>query len=227
MPLRIRMDKLEERCRRRVDMARNQARDSAAFRAVISEVYGNLWTTIGAPASRYFETSTTFTADGSASYAELEGHMETVRMARVLDDGSEIPLREIAPQTETRFKGKTGDAVAYALVDDRLFLYPKPSSGTYTLYYVQQATELSEYADDDIVDVACPAGMSYVIWGVKVVIGDELEANIVTATRERDKWEEEVRVWAANRSPDPKQRPADDTDDVLLRGRPFIPGGWR
>ena len=197
-------------------MARNQARDNDAFNAVISEVYGNLWTLVGGQASRYFETSTTFTADGSASYDELEGHMETVRMARVNDDGSEVPLREIAPQSEWRFKGQVGDAVAYALIDDQIYLFPSPSSGTYKLYFIQQATELSEYADDDIVDVACPAGMSYVIWATALIINGELEGNATLAMRERDKWEEEVRVWAASRSPDPKQRPADDTDDLLL-----------
>lgn len=202
-------------------MKRNQARSDADFNEVISEVYGNFWTLAGGQASRYFETSTTFTADGSESYAELEAHMETVRMARVLDDGSEVPLREIVAQSEPRFRGQVGDAVAYALLDDQLFLFPTPSSGTYKLYYVQQATELSEYADDDIVDVACPAGMSYVIWGVAVIINGELEGNATLAMRERDKWEEEVRVWSASRSPDPKQRPADDSDEVLLS-----PTGW-
>src|SRR3990167_7269963 len=174
MPLRITMLNLRNRCRRRVDMARNQARDDDAFNAVISEVYGNLWTIIGGQASRYFETSTTFTATGAASYDEPVGHMKTVRMARVLDDGTEVPLRELAQQSEWPFKGQTGDAVGFAVVDDQFFFYPNPSSGTYKLYYEQQATELSEYADGDVVDVACPAGMSYVIWGTALILSGEL-----------------------------------------------------
>lgn len=197
-------------------MARNQARDDDAFNAVISEVYGNLWTIIGGQASRYFETSETFTADGSASYDEPEGHMKTVRVARVLDDGTEVPLRALQPQAESRYRGRVGDAIGYALIDDQLVLLPKPSSGTYKWYYEQQATELSEYADGDVVDVACSAGMSYVIWGTALIINGELEGNATLAMRERDKWEEETRVWASNREPDPKVRPADDTDDVVF-----------
>jgi len=199
MPLRIQMDRLIAICRRRVDMKTNQARTDADFKELISEQYGDLWGVVSENGGRYFETSVTFTADGSEYYTEPVDHLSSVRMARVLSDGREQPLLEVEARDEWRFKGMTGDAYKYTIVDDSVYLYPRPSSGTYKLYYIQQATDLSQYADDDVVDVVNAYGLKFLAWGVAVMVHGELEGSATLAIAERDKAHGQLLDWCVNR----------------------------
>jgi predicted amidohydrolase YtcJ len=58
-------------------------------------------------------------------------------------------------------------ALFYAHVDDRIYLYPTPPTAqTYSLLYVPQAPDVSGFASDECVDVYCPDGEACLIWGV-------------------------------------------------------------
>jgi hypothetical protein len=210
-------------CREAVDMVNNQARADAAFRRAISRQWGTLHGIVAGAGCRYFETSVEITADGSDSYDEEDNHLSSVRMARVLDDGTERPLDELMSQEEWLFKGKTGDAVAYTLIDDQIFLYPNPSSGTYKLYYIPQPADLSSYDDSDLVDVVTADGLQFLIWAVAVQIHGALEGNAVLALQERERAREELMVWAAARSSQQRRNVNEDYLDDY-RGRP--PGSW-
>jgi hypothetical protein len=200
MPFRVTMLDLETRCRRRVDMKKNQARNPTDFRATISERFGELWCLVSETGLRYFETSTTFTATGAATYSEPVDHLGTVRLARVLPDGREIPMQELASEEEWAFKGRTGDACYFTLIDDALYLYPTPSSGTYKLYYIPQPPDISSYADADVVDVVNPLGLAFMVWGVAMTIHGELEGNPSLAAQMTLKYEQRVMEWAAMRA---------------------------
>lgn len=217
MPLRFTMGDLVTKCRRRVDMKTNQARNDADFKSSISEVYGCGYNIVAESGLRYFETSTTITANGSESYVEATDHLGTVRMALVNADGTEVPLYELMPQEEYAFKGRTGTARRFALVDDRLFLYPKPSSGTYKLYYIPQPPDLSAYADADVVDVVNSHGLQYLVWGTAVVVHGELEGNAILALNERDKAAQRLMEWAALRAfNEPRHTAIDDPDFAAM-----------
>ena len=83
MPRRYTMSSLVARCKKRCDMATDDSISDTEWKELIDEVYAELWAEVSGTGRRYFETSTTITADGSASYSEPEGHMGTVRVARV------------------------------------------------------------------------------------------------------------------------------------------------
>lgn len=169
MPRLLTMGTIVTRAQEAADMVGDDAISTSMWKWFISMVYGDeLWPEVSLGAlDRYFETSTTITADGSASYDEPDAHFSTVRIVRVDSEGREFDLAKLRQGDEHAYKGQTGsDAVAYAHVDDLLFLYPAPSSGTYKWYYQQQPTDIAEYADDDVVDVVVPAGESLLIWGV-------------------------------------------------------------
>lgn len=223
MPLLRTMADLILECREAVDMVNNQARSDAAFRRAISRQYGSLCSVVAEQGLRYFETSTTITADGSASYDEPTAHLSSVRMARVLDDGTERPLDELMTQEEWAHKGKVGDAVAYTLVDDQIFLYPNPSSGTYKLYYIPQPSDLTDYDDADLVDVVTADGLQFLIWSVAVQIHGALEGNAILALQERERAREELQVWAAARSSQQRRR---INEDYLDDYRSRTPGDW-
>lgn len=200
MPLRRTMGTLVASCRRRVDMKTNQARNDDDFKASISEVYGDLWAIVAEAGRRYFETSTTFTANGAASYVEPTDHFGTVRVARVFSDGRESPLDELMPQEEWCLKGRTGDAIAYTLIDDQVFLYPTPSSGQYKMYYIPQPPDLSNYADNDVVDVVGPPGLSLIVWGTAVIVHGELEGNAMLALQKEEQARKNLAEFAPLRS---------------------------
>src|SRR5262245_15419775 len=147
MAKRVAMGVVVRACRRRVDMKRNQARTDPDFKETISEQYGDLYEVVAEAGYRYFETSLTFPANGSESYLEPSDFLSSVRVARLLDDGREIPLSEFMAQEEWGYRGRTGEAVGFTHVDDRIRLYPNPPSGNYKLYYIPQAPDLSNYGD--------------------------------------------------------------------------------
>lgn len=194
------------------DLENDDSIADAVWGWMMSMVYAELWTEVSSTGRRYFETSETVTATGAASYDEPEGHMGTVRVTRV-DGDYEYPLRELRPGEETSFKGTTGEAVAWALVDDQLYLYPNPSSGSYKWYYQQQPTDISSYADGDVVDVVLPAGEAFFLWGVAVLALQRQQKNVQLAMAEKERAREQLQFQAAQRNArDVMQREPDDDD---------------
>jgi hypothetical protein len=225
MPRRFEMGTLVTRCKQRADLENDDHIGTAEWKALISEQYGELWSLVSETGLRYFETSTTITADGSASYDEPDDHFSTLQIARVIDAGGrEVLLRELMHQEESAVRGMTGDAFFWALADDQLFLYPKPSSGTYKWYYLQQPTDLSEYADDGVVDLVVPAGEAFLIWGVVVKAKAKSEADVTLAMAERERAALRVTEWAAQRSiSEHRHRVTEDADDFRVTD----PADWR
>jgi hypothetical protein len=182
-------------------------------KALISEVYAELWFEVSHGGSRYFETSLSFTVNGSASYDEPDGHMATIKVVRVLDDGGEIPLRELQPGEEPYHRGVDGDAVAYTHVDDQIYFYPNPSSGTYKMYYRYQPTDLSTYADSQAVDVFSGSGEAFLIWGVAVLMLSKGEKDVRTAMDARERARERLQMDTAQKSTEPRSVFVDPEDD--------------
>lgn len=223
MPRRFTMGTLVTRCKQRCDLENQDHISTAEWKTLISEMYGEVWSTVSETGLRYFETSTTITADGSASYLEPSGHYSTTVITRCLSNGSESMLDPLMPQEEPSFRGQTGDARRWTLVDDRLFLYPRPSSGTYKWYYIQQPTDLSAYADGDVVDVVTPDGESMLIWGVAVKALAKSEGDAMLALAERERHREKLLGWAQNRAiTEHPYRVRREVDDG-----PHDPADWR
>lgn len=224
MPRRYTMATLVTRCQQRCDLENDDSIATAIWKSFISEVYGELWSEISLTGRRYFETSTTVAATGATSYTEPTGHLSTVKICRVLDGGFEEPLRELSVDEQPHYRGLTGEAKAWALVDDQLFLYPNPSSGSYKWYYTQQPTDLSSYADGDVVDVVTASGEAFLIWGVAVLALAKQQKSVELALMQKERHRELVQVWAANRNlHEAVQRDELSPDDNTLT----VPGaGW-
>lgn len=222
MPRRFTMGTLVTRWQQLADMVGDDSILSPEWKTYGSQVYGEMWSEVSLAAGRYFETSTTVVANGSASYTEPLDHESIVRIARVIDAaGRERPLSELRPQDEVSVRGRTGDALYYTLVDDQLFLFPKPSSGTYKWYYQQQPTDLSTFADGDIVDVVSPAGEAFLNWGVVAIAHAKHKKDPSFALMQQEKARERLQVWAANRNMyEPRIRGGVDDD------APSDPAEW-
>lgn len=219
------------RSRKRVDMTNNQARSDSDFQASIAEVYNEMVEIVAEVGVRLFESTSTLTASGAASYAlssltsTANGLLHALRVVRVLSDGSEEPLDELMGAEEWPFKGQTGDATHFALVDHTLYLYPNPSSGTYKLYWVPQPTDYSGVATNTSVDVLCSAGERFIIWGVAALIHSELEGNAITAFREKERAADDLRMWAVQRMLTRQRRRVNEEfmDGDVIR----MPGDWQ
>ena len=224
MPRLFAMSTIRTRCKRRADQENSTFIADAEWNALISEVFGELWSEVSACCQRYFETSDTVTATGAASYTEPSDHYSTIRIARVDASDREYALEPLRIQDEAAFKGLTGQARYWALVDDQLFLYPNPPSGTYKWYYLQQPTDLSEYVDADLVDVVTPDGEAFLIWGVAAIALAKSESNASLALAKQEAARERLQYWAANRNLVDGRSRAVEGDDAWP-GR-FGPDGW-
>ncbi len=207
------------RAKQLADLENDDSIAAAVWKWFASMCYGELWSEISlGAADRYFETSTTVTATGAASYDEPEGHFATVRVARVIDgDGHEEPLTELSAQQEMYMRGQDGDACFWSLIDDQLYLFPNPSSGTYKWYYTQQPTDISSYADGDIVDVVTPAGEQFFIWGIVGLALAQQKKSVELALLMKEKAREQLQFQAASRNlyePKTRGEMADDGDVV-------------
>lgn len=211
------MSDLIARIRKRADIVNDDSIDDDDIKEDMEEVYAELWAEVDRSGQRYFETSTTVTADGSASYDEPVGHFSTVRVCRVLDDGREVPLRELQAGEEPHYRGTTGTATVYTHVDDLLYLYPTPSSGTYKWYYRYQPTNLSTYADGQYVDVVVGAGLAFLVWGTAAIELGKGEKDVRFALSQKDAAMSRVILEAAEKSTETRSVYIADDDDGVIR----------
>lgn len=219
MPRRYDLQTLVSRCQKRCDKENDDHIADAEWAALISEQYGELFEIVSGTGLRYFETVHSFTATGADSYDEPDDHGKTVGVDRVASDGTRVALRPLMAQERTRYGGATGDACEYAIVDDQIFLYPKPSSGSYEVIYIPQPPDISSYADADLIDVVCIYGEAFLIWGVAVKALAKSEGDLRAAMAERDRAGARLMEWAAERDANEPRRRVLDTEYMDGWGR--------
>lgn len=192
-------------------MENDESISDAEWFALISEVYGELYEIVGGVSLRYWETTHDITANGSDSYDEPDDHGKTVGLDRVNSDGTRVSLLPLMPGERARFAGQTGDALEYAIVDDQIFLYPNPPSGSYQLLYIPQPPDISSYSGTDQIDVVCIYGEQFLLWGVAVKAKAKSESDVRLAMAERDRAGQKLMEWAAERDAnEPRRRLVDD-----------------
>lgn len=224
MPRRYALSTLRTRCQRRADMESDGHIADAEWDALISEQYGELYEIVAGTGLRYFEVTHTITADGSASYDEPDDHGKTIGVDRVNADGTRFALRPLMAQERTRYGGVEGIAYEYAIVDNLVYFYPEPQSGTYELLYIPQPPDISAYADADLIDVVCIYGEAFLLWGVAVKALSKSEGDVRLALAERERAAQKLLEWAAERDANEPRRRVLDPDDGS--GAPADAGGW-
>jgi hypothetical protein len=201
MPRRIAMSTLVDRCKKRADKENDDHIETAEWQSLISEVYGaDVHSVVSEVGLRYFEYTETLTTTGAAYVSEPDDHLSTVRLDYVDASGIRTELSPIEHHEQTMFSGVTGTARFYAFVDDRIYLYPTPPTGqTYELLYIPQPPDLSEYADDDIIDVVTPDGEACLVWGVAALARNKASQDNQLHFGKQEVHRNRLQAWAADR----------------------------
>jgi hypothetical protein len=226
MPRTVTLGTLVTRCKQRADREGDSHISDSEWKALISEVYASeIYGVVADAGLPYFQSEQTISATGADSYAEPADHLSTIAIDRVLDaSGRRDTMTELMAQEIDRWAGTTGDAHGWAHIDDQIFLYPNPSSGTYKHRYIAQPADLSSSADGTAVDLVNADGESALIWGVTVLAKSKSDEDVTLAMRMRDEARERMVMWAANRSLNsPRRRIV--SDDALVGG--IDPADWR
>lgn len=96
-----------------------------------------------------FRTEVDYTADGSASYDLPEDWFSTVGVDYVQSSTTKVQLDRVQEADHTYYDAMTGSyAVGYRCIGDQLYLYPKPSSGTYRLIYLTDPQLITDSTDE-------------------------------------------------------------------------------
>lgn len=231
MPRRIAMSVLVDRSQKLADKVNDGHIDTAEWKARVSLKYGELFALVCETGLRYFEAIQSITATGADTYDEPIDHLSTIGVDYVAADGSRREVIELMIGERNFLAGQTGDARFFELVDDKIRLLPRPSSGTYEWLYVPQPPDLSTYADGDLVDVVNEAGEAMLLWGVAAGAKDKSESDLRYAMRESERAAERLMQWAANRALTQARRPVarsrEELSDmlsygVLSRGVPYL-----
>lgn len=199
MPRRKALSYWRARIRKLADAEENLHVSDAEIDEGVDEVYGDLFHLVVDGAGEYFQVTHTITADGSASYDEPDDHLSTVSFERVDANGTRTPLRRLEPQQRHRFGTSTGTATSYSLVDDQIYLYPRPSSGSYELLYIPQPPDISTYADSDLIDVVCIYGAQFLVYGVAALVLSKSESDQRGWLARQQRAEQKLIEWAATR----------------------------
>lgn len=177
MPRRKALSYWRTRIRKLADAESDLHVSDAEIDEGINEVYGDAYHLTVDGAIEYFQVTHSITADGSTSYDEPDDFLSRVSFERVESSGARYPLRRLQPQQRHRFGAQTGTAVAYSHVDDQLYLYPRPSSGTYELLYIPQPPDVTSYSDSDLLDVVCIYGEQFLVYGVAALVLSKSESD--------------------------------------------------
>lgn len=229
MPRLVPMGDLIERCQNRADKANDDHIANAEWRSLISEVYGSdVYSPVAETGLRYFEFTSTLTTTGAAYVSEPSDTLSVVRLDYIVNavTGERRDLRRIQIGEQSRYAGQTGsEAREWALVDDRIYLYPTPPTGqTYELLYIPQSPDLSTFDDDDCVDVVSSDGESCLIWGVAGLAKAKASQDSTLFIQKQELYRSRLVGWAANRhSSDLARRVV--TDDYTLDD--LLPGDRR
>lgn len=201
MALRLQMGDLVTRCLRQCDKEFDTSISPGEAYTVASESFGEMWLEVAGTGLRYFATTETIVANGSASYLEPSDMLELLGVDHIIDttSGRRRSLRRRMPTERSRFSGFTGMALEYELVDDQLFLFPRPGNGTYEVLYTPQPTDISTYLATDVVDVVNPHGLGFVKWCFAVKALAKAEKSTDLALAEREAHRVKLVEWAADR----------------------------
>lgn len=201
MPRRYALSTLRTRCQQHADLEHDGHIANPEWDSRMSEVYGELFMIVVDAGDEYFQTAHTITATGADSYDEPDDHLSTICFDRIVDaSGRRVPLEEIRAQDRHRFAGLTGIARYWALVDDQIFLYPNPSSGTYELVYAFQPPDLATYVDGDKVDVVNIYGEQFMLHGVAARSKLKSESDMRGHLMLQEKSAQKLMEWSAQRA---------------------------
>lgn len=188
--------------------------------------YADLFGVVAETGLRYFEKFEQLTSDGSNHLDEPIDMLAVVGLDYV--NGLErCELEEIMAQERNLFAmgglAAGNRAVAYALVDDEIRLYPTPPTGqTYELLYVYQPPDLSLMDDAELIDVVTPDGEAFMIWGACVRALAKQDKDPSLHRVEREEARERVRSWAIDRAFNSPRRYVTESP----WGRYRLPGDW-
>lgn len=193
MPRRYTVTDLVLRCQQRVNMENDPSISRPEWLNLISEAYGELYSIVFEVGNEYFEYTESLTTDGTNVFAEIADHLSTVALSLLLTgdpNGQRVDLRPAEAMERSRLSGVHGGAAEYfALVDDKIYLYPTPPAGqVYELRYVPQPPELAEFSGGLSVDadVVTPDGLAFLIWCVAAKALAKGEEDVTNAVAERE-----------------------------------------
>lgn len=197
---------------------------TAEWKGYVSTTYAELFGQVAETGLRYFETTSTVTATGAASYTEPQSMLSTVSVSFVTNaQGGRRKLLEIMEQERDMYAGRTGEARAFMLIDDQLYLFPNPSSGSYEWRYVPQPPDLTTGLDGDYIDVVTPDGEAFLLWGVAVQALAKEGSDVNVARAEREEARARVANWATLRMLHTHRRVMVDEDEATH----LDPADWR
>lgn len=230
MPRRYTVLDIVGRCRARCDEIGVDSGpiDDNGWAQFASEQYGDTYSVVAHSGMEYFEYTSSITTDGGFVYDEVADHLSTVNLSYVDSSGQRRDLEEVMAQERSRLAGRTGDyATSFALVDDKIYLYPTPPAGqTYELRYIAQPPELTIRNFDEtlmVVDVVTPDGLAMMVWGTLVKAASALEFDPTLAISEREAARQRLEEWAALRAFNQPRRPQSDFPEF----REPHPDDWR
>ena len=203
------------RCQQRADRENDNHISATEWLALLTEQYGELYALVSAVGLRHFETSATITSTGALYYTLPATHLSTAAISRILSSTTfGRDLREIMAQEQSAASGPTGEATNYAIIGERIYLYPTPPTGqTYSHRYIAQPPDLNDGVTTTI-DALSSDGEAFLIWGTAVKAKAKSDEDVSMFVAEREAARVRLTEWATLRMLNqPRRRIVDEGPD--------------
>lgn len=205
MPRLIEMGTLKLRCQQRADKVNDDhigVSDTSEWLRLISEVWGaDVFQVVADTGLRYWETTATLATTGIAYVAEPASMAKVLRLDYMETATTRRAVQPVGSQDQVWLSALTGTVARFfAVVDDRIYLYPTPASGQdYEILFIPQAPDLSGYASDACVDVVSADGEACVIWGVAALAKIKASQDASIFLQKQAEHRDRLQGWAADR----------------------------
>lgn len=224
----VELGTLVTRCLRRADLENQDNPAAAEVKENIHLVYAELYSLLVQSGMSYFDTEAVIITDGGATYDLPDDHLATIGVDYIDSSGRRRELAELMVQERNWFSGYTGApySIAWRFNGTNVQLYATPPTGQeYRHVYVPVPADLSEAADDAVLEMATLDGEQFLIWGVSALLKHKVGMDATVDREERELARERVEFWAAQRAVSNGRRRIVIEDVEALSQ--WIPGDFR
>jgi hypothetical protein len=197
------MSTLVLRAQQLADMEEDPSIGTTEWNALLSEAYAEAYEAIAAEGTRYFESTHTFTTDGTNALPEQLDQLSVVDQLELVLDASMgrcRRLKPITPQQRAALSGRSGSPLFYDLVDRKYSIYPSPPSGQkLTLRYIGQAPDLTNYSGTTPVDCYCAAGQKFIVYAAAAAAVQKSKNDASALLTEREVQRKQLVEWSSDR----------------------------
>jgi hypothetical protein len=224
------LEDLIDYVRHEADLGDSEHVQNPAIQRALHTGFGELHEEVAEAGMRQFEKTVHFTGadlsedeEGGAGVAIPDEFLSSIGVDEKIGEYWYDVPEAMVQERNCVANVRGGHAVAHALVDDQIVLYPPPAAAAaFRLVYIPQAADIRAVDPAaTTIDVLTSAGEQFLLWYCAAKIKNKEDEDYSYAVAHRDAAMTRVREWAVLRAlNNPRRHQVNDEWEILKRRGP-------